>query len=514
MRPALLTALLCLAGPACGGAATSTAPDPGVSAKAETAEAAPANGDSSGVPWGDSGVDWSRPPAPGPEPVFEIPRARSFQLDNGLDVYVVENPRLPLVTLQLVNEVGGSLHEPPRLAGLASLTADMLDEGAGSLQALEFAAAVERLGATLTTGAGDDAAYITMTTLAGNLDGSLALLTDVLRDPRLSVPDFRRVKGDRISDLKKRQDQPTAVASVVFYQSIFGRDSAYGTPTAGYVETVARIKPSDLKTFYVRNYAPDRMSLVVAGAVDADDLRKRLNRTLGSWRRKARPGKPAPVAAIDSPPRLVMVHKPGAAQSVVGLGRVTLDRNDPRYYTAEVLNGVLGGSFSARLNNVLREQLGYTYGARSRFDFGRFDSAWVMRTSIFSAKTMPGIERARAIVDQVSKERVPDEELARVKQRLVRQLPQGFQSNRGIAASYLDLVSNGLALDWYDSYAQRIEAVTADEVRALATELLALDKLTLVVVGDLDLLRAPLLDLGLRPAVEVNLKGKLLKTFD
>jgi zinc protease len=511
MRAAAQLALAALAAAACGPADRPAPVTPQAAAPPPAPDAAePA---AAPMPWDDSGLDWTAPPEPAAEAPYTPPAARAFTLENGLEVVVVENRRLPLVSLRLVNRRGGALYDPAGLAGLAGLTADLLDEGAGRWTALELADELQRLGARLHTSAGREAATISMETLSATLEPSLAILAAVAATPRLSREDFERVKRDRASAIVLRRDQPVSVAALVLDGILF-EGHPYGRPVLGHEATLEAITQQAVRRFYRDHYAPANMVLVVAGDVDTDALRPALEATLGAWR--ARGGKAPRIAPAPTAPRrdvrLVVVDKPDAPQSVLYLGRVAMTRADERYFAATVIDTALGGSFTSRLNNRLREQLGYTYGARSFFSLGNLTGMWGMRTSLETRHTLDGIREALAIIEGVRTAPLPADELTRTRQLLVRGLPQDFESNAGIAGAFADLALHRLPLDWHQGFAAAVDAVTADAAQAFAQSIWARPDLVMVVVGDLATILDGLLELGLGPALEVDVEGAVVRT--
>ncbi len=463
------------------------------------------------VPWAASGIDWSAIPTPGPEPAFRTPEATTFQLGNGIRVIMVTNHRLPLASVQIVLSAAGGVRDPAELKGLAALTADMLDEGAGRWSAIALANETERLGATLDAGAGVEAAYVTMDTLTSTLEPSLALLAQVVASPHLDAADFERVKGDHLSMLRRRRDRPGSVASLIFDRVIFG-SHAYGMPNSGTEATVAKITSEDVARFYSQHYSPAETTVVVVGDVAPKTLRANLEETFGSWApRTITPLAPNLALPDSSPPRLAVCNEPGAKQSAIRIGRIALRRSDSRFFDAVLLNTVVGGSYTSRLNKRLREELGYTYGVRSTFWFGRESGTWRVHTSVDANHTIDAIREILAIVERARDEEIPADELERNKQYLVRQFPQEFESNAAIADSFSDLVVHDLPLSWYAGYRKGIEGVSAASERQLAEELWPRDQLHLVVVGDLDRVLAGLLRLGFGDALEVDPEGKPLR---
>lgn len=466
------------------------------------------------IDWSAAGIDWSRAPQPGPEPTFNSPRPTSLELSNGLKVIVIENRRLPLVSTILVGRHGGNVNDPPGKSGLAGLTADLLDEGTADLDegtanrtALEIADELERLGADLSVDASTDYMIASMDTLASTLDASLALFADVMSNPAFEQADFERIKGDRLASITRRRDSPRSVAGLVFDRVVFG-NHPYALPVLGLEDEVASISLGDVTAFYRDLYAPQASTLIVVGDISASTIERRLEATLGTWKRTT-----LSVGQVSAPPAdnstfIAVVDKPDAPQTVVHIGRVAMTRADPRYFTANVINTVVGGSFASRLNHRLREELGYTYGIRSSFWMGREAGSWSVRTSLNAANSLDGIVETLAIVDGARSAEIPANELDKSKQLRIRQLPQEFETNAGTASAFSDIIAYDEKLDWYERYADGIASVTAPIARTFATAEWDAKDMVMVVVGDMKTLRPQLESLGFGPIAEYDPEGR------
>lgn len=461
-------------------------------------QAAPAD------PWAASGIDWTKVPQPGPDPTFTLPSPVTFTLDNDVQVILVENHRLPLVSVRAVCTRAGAREDGKRL-GLASLTAALLLEGAGHKDARELPEAVESLGATLDTGISEDAATVWLDTLASTLEDSLELLDDVLHRPALTRADFERIRDDEVADLELRPQEPRRVANLVFDQHVLG-DHPYGKPASGFVGTVSKLTHADVKAFYSAHYRPEETTIIVVGDVDRETLEPILARTIGTW------AKPPPRAWIESPalpaapaPSLLVVDRPGSAQSTVMIGRRGRPANDPAFYAAEVINTAAGGTFMSRLNARLREELGYTYGMYSAFWRGEWTGTWAITSSIMTAKTVEGVSEALAIIEELRTRELPADELANTQSFLLKQRPQGFETNAGIAGELQALVVQRLPLDTLARWDAGVRGVTAADARALAAEAWA--DLSIVVVGDWSVIGDGLAKLGL-PVAHVDAEGQ------
>ncbi|MEZ4366898.1 MAG: pitrilysin family protein [Kofleriaceae bacterium] len=454
-----------------------------------------------GVPWETSGVDWTRPPPAAAEAAYAPPVAEEFTLRNGARVILVENRRLPLVSVAVQIDGAGSTSGAP---GLASLVTDLIVEGAGSYTALTLPEALEELGAELGAGAGADHAQLGLDVLAEQLPPALALLGDVIRRPRMADADFKRVKADALEALTQRRDNPRAVAELVFDRALFA-GTPYAEPVEGDVASVSKLTLAQVKAFWKARYRPKAATILVAGAVDRATLEPLLETALKGWSGAA----PAP-AAIKAPtppstPTIYVVDRPDAPQSVVVIGGPGPRRDDDAYDARELINTALGGTFASRLNSRLREELGYTYGVSSGFWRARGAGAWAIRSSIRTDVTVAALKEALAIVERTAAKGLDADEFAKTAGYLVRQLPLGFETNDAIVASFADLVVRGRPLDDYARYAARVRAVTPEEAtRSIAT---IWRDLHVVVVGDWDQLRYMLTTLRL-PIVHLDADGR------
>lgn len=467
------------------------------------------------VPWDRSGIDWSQPPPLGPAPSFTPPRPKRLRLANGMALLVVENRRLPIVSMQLVVPGAGSAADPAGKAGLAAYTADLLDEGAGGLGALEISDRMDRLGASITVWAGRDHATVAVSGLTRTLDGTLDLFTKIVTAPAFDPEEGKRVHADRLTDVKLRADRPGDVASVAFYAALYGQGTPYGHPDDGLAADLESITVEEARAFYRDRWRPERMTLVVAGDVSAEALRAKLDAGLGAWNPPATGASasadPPAITPATPPARVLWVDRPGAAQSNVRIGLVGLPRSDARYYAAEVYSTAVGGTFLSRLNRRLREELGYTYGIRAGQAWARAPGPFVVRSEIFTRVTADGLKETLRILAEMTTTELPAAELRKTKDNLIRGLPEQFESNAGAVEAFADLALHGLPDDWYEGYAARIEAVTAADVRAVAAAVYDPARMTIVVVGDLAEVGPALGPLGLGAPVRVDVEGRPIK---
>jgi len=462
----------------------------------------------SAAPYETSGIaDWTAIPKPTVEHPFKPPVAHRTRLPNGMSVLVVESHKLPIVSMALVAPGAGTAYDPKDKPGVAAFTADMLDEGAGGLSAIQIAQEEDRLGAAISLGAGVDAARVSVSTLTATIDPTIDLLAKILAKPAFDPSDFDRVAGDRATALELRRDRPREVASIMLAATLFGIDTPYGHPGAGLRASFKSIALPDLQAFYAARWNPATMTLVVAGDVDTAKVLAKLGAALGTW--KAPGAKVVRVAAapLKVDRRLQLVDRPNAPQSDVRIGLVGLDRKDRRYYAFEVMANALGGGFTSRLNQRLREQLGITYGIGASMDWRAQPGPFSISTAIVAAETAHGISEALKIVDDLAATDVPAAELDKAKQNLIRALPAQFETNAGTAASFAELALHGLPDDWYAHYADQIRRVAAADVRAVAKSAIPSGRLVIAVVGDMGKVRGELDKLGLGEPVMHDLYG-------
>jgi zinc protease len=301
------------------------------------------------------------------------------------------------------------------------------------------------------------------------------------------------VRGDRVTALELRRDRPREVAALMLEAALYGGTSPYGHPPAGMREEVRKLAAADAQAFYRERWNPAAMTLVVAGDVDPAALQRKLDGSLGAWNpASARP--PARVEVTPQKPgrRLLLVDRPGAAQSDVRIGLVGPDRKDRRFHAFEVLRTTLGEGFTSRLTQRLREQMGITYRIGATMDWRQQPGPFMIGTAIVTAETAKGIAETIKILDDLAATDVPPAELDKSKQNIVRELPALFGTNAGTAAAFATLALHGLPDDYYAGYAAEIRKVTAADVKAAARALIPSGRMVITVVGDVSKVRPEL----------------------
>jgi zinc protease len=426
--------------------------------------------------------DRSIMPEPGPAPQFTPPPVARRKLSNGLEVLVAERHNLPILTLNVVAKGGQDL-VPASKEGLAALTADLVTEGTERRDSLTLAGELSEIGANLNAGAEVESFDLSLTTLTKHTDKALELFGDVLLHPAFPPQELERLRKQKLAALMRRADSPTAVAGVVFPKILYGDEHPYGRiDTAKSVRGLSR---DDVAGFFRRVMVPNNAALIVVGDTTPDAITAQLESALKDWK----PGE-APEAKRPEPPAakgvtIYLVDKPGAAQSVLAVGQVGVARKTPDYFPLVVMNGVLGGQFSSRINLNLREDKGYTYGARSSFAFrqgpGPFEAGGSVKTDVTKEAL---VELMKELEDINGRRPVTDDELAFSKDRLVKGFPSRFETTSAVAGALTDLVLFDLPADYFTSYQSKIDGVTKDDVSRVAKKYIDPEHLTILIVGD------------------------------
>lgn len=446
--------------------------------------------------------DRSRPPAVGPPPELRVPAVDRRTLGNGLKVWIVPSHKVPLAHVQLAFKAGTGI-DPTGKFGLSSLTADMLDEGAGARSALEVADAIDFLGADLSTRTTDDASFVDLHVPSARLADALPIMADVVMHPTFATGDLDRIRKERLTSLIEAQDDPEQLVQLAFPRLLFGATARYGTSGIGTASTIKSFAPDDLKKFHSAYYVPGNALLVVTGDVSADTLVPLLEQTFKGWTGTPPAMTPPAVPAASAARKIYLVDKPGAAQSQIRIGSIAVARSTPDYFPLRVLNTILGGSFSSRLNANLREQHGYAYGAFSSFDMRLAPGPFYASAGVQTDKTSEALHEFFVELTRI-REPIPDDELKRAANYLSLLLPRNFETTQGVASSMSQLFVYSLPDDFYATYADRVRAVTAADLKRVADKYIVPDKLTVVIVGDRKTIEPGIRALNLGPLTVVE----------
>jgi predicted Zn-dependent peptidase len=444
-------------------------------------------------------IDRSRLPELGAPRPFRFPAIEKSALQSGLALWTVSHPAIPVVTLALLVRRGAA-DDPAGKEGLAALTVDMLDEGSGGRSAIEMHEELARLGAQLDSDIGPDAAMLTVTVLSRFTGRAMMVLADMMARPSLEETDFARVRQLRLHRLTQLRDMPAAVADRAFVRLLYGAHP-YGHTPLGSQATLANLTVDDVRAFHRMAMRPGEVTLVAVGACDHAGLLRDAAEAFAGWDGAA-PETAAEPAPLPVPARLNVVPRAGAPQSELRIGHVAAARNTPDYHALVAANMVLGGQFVSRINLNLREDKGFTYGARTSFDFRRLPGPFALQVGVQTSATADAIaESLREIAAIRGARPITRDELAIGIAALTRGYARNFETAEQVARAVTQIALYGLPDDYFATFVPRMERLTPEEVTRVAAEHLDPDRLTTLVVGDLDVVGQDLNRLNLGEAI-------------
>lgn len=444
-------------------------------------------------------------PPLGAAPVLTLPSVDTARLGNGLTILTARNAEVPLVSARLIIDGGARVEGTP--PGLATFTAGMLDEGAGGRDALELAEAVDYLGASLGAGAGWESFTVSVSGPKRTFAEAMGLLADVVLRPTFASADVARERDARQAALLAAKDSPGQVASRVFSRNVFPAGHPYHVNISGDSVSTAALDSASVRAFWSRVADPRKAVLVVTGDVTPAEARQWAMQHLGAWASPAMTAEKRPATAVPAAPRpgtrVILVDKPGAPQSVIFIGAPGVERDSPDYPAIEMMNTILGGSFSSRLNDILREQRGYSYGAGSGFAWnpvpGPFQASSQVRTNVTDSSLAVFFREFKRIRD----EPVDVVELERARNYLVLGALGDYETAGQVAGAISTSLLFGFPLERTARELAAMSRVTADDVQRVARQYLDPSRLTVVVVGDIAAIRPGIEQLGLGP-IEVQ----------
>jgi zinc protease len=453
--------------------------------------------------------DRSKPPELGPPPRVALPPIITRELPNGLKLMIVEQHELPLADFVLL--VGsGSTTDPVNKTGVANLTSVMLREGTTTRKSLEIADQIAFLGINLTPSSSWESNTISLHTPIAQLDSALALFADVALHPSFPANEFERIRKSRLTDLIRLRDQGPAIANLAFPAIIYGNGHPYGAATLGTEASVKSLSIADLQNYHQTNFKPNNSTLIIVGDVNPSQIEQKINALFGGWQRGD-----VPRLTYADPPKagtttIYLIDKPGAAQSSFRIGSVGVPRSTKDYFALSVMNTILGGSFTSRLMQNLRETRGYTYGARSVFDMRRAAGPFLASAEIVTAKSDSALLEFMKELNGI-RQSVPASELSRAKRYMQLQLPGNFETTQDIAFQLVPVALYALPLDYYNNYVQNIEAVTQEDVARVAQQYINPGSLAVVIVGDRKSIEPGLKATNVAPIVIRDMSGQPIR---
>jgi predicted Zn-dependent peptidase len=455
-----------------------------------------------------AGLDRTKQPEAGKAPELRVPPWSKAALSNGAQLIVSRKPGLPLVSVTM-NFVGGrNQFEDAAKAGTATLTAQMLTEGTATRTGDEFAEAQQLLGTTIQSSISGESGQVRFTALSSKLEPALELVADMIVNPAFPADALERRRGVMLVNITQQKDQPGAIAQNVFSKVLYGDAHPYGR--VANENTVKAVTRDDVVAFHRAYYQPGRAVITVVGDVDPARVRAAFEKAFVSWQSGGeRPTFTYPAPPALRPRTIYLVDKPKAAQSVFVLGIPGPSRDTPDFYAIEVMNTILGNLFQSRLNHLIREVRGFSYGVGSGFAYGRGPGAFQAAGNIVTAKS------DSALTDFMNELRgvqggkpFTEDEIKQGKESLIQGLPQEFASVNATRDAISSIYVQGLPETYYQDFASKVNAVTSDDLVRVAKKYIDLDNLNIIIVGDRATIEEPLRKTGIAPIVHLDIEGK------
>ena len=468
-----------------------------------------------------SGLSYSRPtgddfdrsqrPPLGPNPAIKVPDFWTTTFDNGIKVIGTETNEIPVVALQLTINGGHRMDAyAPKKSGLASMTAAMMNEATENYTAEEFQEELRKIGSSISIGAGNTSTTMTISTLKKNLERTLELAEEMLKRPAFNQDDFDRLKAQQLEGIKAAQKDPASIASQVFNRLMYGDEHIMSVPSSGIEETVENITLEDVKEFYNQYYSPNISELVVVGDISQSEISDDLD-FLRNWESKGTELPDLPDAKPSEETKIYLVDKVDAPQSQIRIGYVTDMDYDAtgEYYKTTLMNFPLGGAFNSRINLNLREDKGWTYGARSFFSANDEPGPYIASAGVKAAATDSSVVEFMKEIKMYREDGITDEELAFMRSAIGQRDARSYETPRQKAGFLRRIVHYDLDEDFVDQQNEIIATISKEEINELAKKHLQDDKVYIVVVGDGASNRSKLEKLGYE-VIEVDEKGEVI----
>ncbi|GMV05640.1 MAG: hypothetical protein AMXMBFR53_19170 [Gemmatimonadota bacterium] len=459
-----------------------------------------------------SGVDRSRLPDVGAPPAVDFPDVQRRTLANGLEIVLARRDAIPVVNLRLLIDAGYA-SDAQASPGTASLAMNMLDEGTTSRDALQISEDLQRLGATLFTGSNLDVSMVSMSALTENLDASLDLFADVVQHPSFPETDFERLRRQVLAGIRQEAVQPIAMALRVMPKLMYGEGHPYALPLtgSGTTATVSAMTIADLRRFHETWVKPNNAKLLVVGNTTMDEIAGKVERAFSGWRRGDVPAKDLAEVAHQDGQAIYLMDRPQAQQSVIFAGHLAPPKSDPDDIAISMMNTVLGGDFTARVNMNLREDKHWSYGAQTLVWDARGQRPFLVFAPVQSDKTMESVQEIVAELNGITgaKPVTPDELDRAVKSRTLT-LPGSWETGGAVLGSLAEMEQYGLAEDYFDTLADRIRGMTLERINAVARRTVMPGRVIWVVVGDKASIQDGLKSLNLGPIFEIDADGNVI----
>ena len=464
--------------------------------------------------YGQSATPQATPPPPAQPRSVRFPTPVEKTLANGLRVIVIERPGTPLVAAQLLIKNGGEV-DPPGLAGLSNMTADLLTKGTEKRNATEIAEAIEALGGSLDSSARWDASRVAINVISSKISPAMEILADVVRHPTFKDEEIERLRQQTLDDLTVELGQPGSIARYVAARVVFG-DAPYGQPLSGTPQSIAKIGRSDFVKYHGTYYRPDNAILIIGGDIKARNAFGLAQQYFGDWKK---PAASLPAVTMAQPqnsvaPRVLVIDKPDAGQAAVLVARTGINRKDPDYFRGVVANSVLSG-YSGRLNQEIRIKRGLSYGAGSSLDTRRDVGPFIASAQ---TKNQSAAEVAELLLGEVSRlatAPVPDIELMPRKAVVIGNFARNLETDAGLVSQVGSLALYGISFDEINRYISNVQTINAGDVQRFAGSRLGAKETNIVIVGNakefLPALKKQYPQVEVIPIAEMDLNTPLLR---
>ena len=458
-------------------------------------------------------LDRTVQPEAGKLPEMKVPAWTKTRLANGAELIVSVKRGLPLVSVSMDFVGGAAQFEDPAKLGTATLTAQMMSEGTASRTGDQLADAQQMLGTSVFVNIGRESGSMGFTALSNKLDAAFEIMADILLNPSFPADALVRRRGQMLVNLTQARDQPNTIASNVFSRVLYGDEHPYGRVVKE--PTVNAVSRDDIVALHQTYFQPGRAIVTIVGDVDAAKVRASFEKAFANWKAGGdRPTFAYPPVPASRSTTIYLVDKPKSAQSVFAIGAPGPTRDTPDYYALAVMNHVLGGLFQSRLNNLIREVKGYSYGVGSSFAYGRGPGAFRAGGDIVTAKTDSAlIDFMNEVKGVQGGKPFSEDEVKQGKESLIQRLPSRFAGVNAATGAIASVYVQGLPENYWQEYARNIAAITSDDLVRVAKKYLDLDHVNILIVGDRAVIEEPLRKTGIAPIVVLDVDGKPVNTI-
>jgi len=413
---------------------------------------------------------------------FNFPKFDRFKLENGLQVVFACHEKLPILAFQLVINAGANF-DPVGKEGIASFASDMLSEGTTNRSSYDFSHSLEDLGTQFSSNADWNGSFLEMIALKKQLKPSIELFCDALLNPAFDKDEIERLRKRLLNQRLRVADNAGSIAQEKFLELLYD-ESRYGLPIGGKSMQIKNFKTEDVTSFYKDVYQPHNATLIIVGDLTNAEAKTLAQENFSTWKNSVPKKIKEPQFALKDQRKLNLVHKENAQQAEIRIGHLGIDRNNPDYFAAALLNQILGGYFLSRINLNLREDKGYTYGVSSRFITRKALGMFLINTAVETKFVVDSVKEIIMEIENIQKEVVSDKELEQAKGYLTGIFPLAFESGSQIAAGLSNIVVFDLEDDYYRTYRDKIMAITKEEVWEAAKKYLHPQRLSIVVCTD------------------------------